>query len=642
MSAGTELCACGDAPKFCAASHAPLARLRPQTYNTRMNKYELLKKHFGYDSFREGQERLIDAILAGCDVLGVMPTGAGKSICYQIPALMLPGITLVVSPLISLMKDQVGALRQAGVAAAYLNSSLTPGQYRKALANAMAGMYRIIYVAPERLATPGFQAFARSARLSLVAVDEAHCVSQWGHDFRPGYLAIADFVESLPARPAVAAFTATATERVRRDITALLRLKNPETLVTGFNRPNLYFEVRRVTEGEKRGALLGILAERRQQAGIVYCATRKAVEAVCELLEAAGYAATRYHAGLSDEERRQNQEAFLFDEKPVMVATNAFGMGIDKSNVSYVIHYNMPKDPESYYQEAGRAGRDGEPAACILLYSGRDVKLNEFLIEKSLAENTELDDAQKQTVRQESLEWLKRMTFYCTGRGCLRAYLLRYFGEEAPARCNGCANCLSGVREEDVTDMAQEIVECVDETGGRYGAKRLIDILRGDDEDGAGLARFGCFGALSSTPRERIGACIDALLADGYLTVAPGQYRSVQAGQRADEVRRGLPCVLSMPVTIEKPRGRARARAAAAPDQPLYERLVELRRRLAFEKHIPPYLIFTNATLEDMSARRPLTRVELLAVSGVGERKAAMYGDAFLGVIRESEKGNGR
>ena len=258
-----------------------------------MNKYELLKKHFGYDSFREGQERLIDAILAGCDVLGVMPTGAGKSICYQIPALMLPGITLVVSPLISLMKDQVGALRQAGVAAAYLNSSLTPGQYRKALANAMAGMYRIIYVAPERLATPGFQAFARSARLSLVAVDEAHCVSQWGHDFRPGYLAIADFVESLPARPAVAAFTATATERVRRDITALLRLKNPETLVTGFNRPNLYFEVRRVTEGEKRGALLGILAERRQQAGIVYCATRKAVEAVCELLEAAGYAATR-------------------------------------------------------------------------------------------------------------------------------------------------------------------------------------------------------------------------------------------------------------------------------------------------------------------------------------------------------------
>lgn len=267
------------------------------------------------------------------------------------------------------------------------------------------------------------------------------------------------------------------------------------------------------------------------------------------------------------------------------------------------------------------------------------MKLNEFLIEKSLAENTELDDAQKQTVRQESLERLKRMTFYCTGRGCLRAYLLRYFGEEAPARCNGCANCLSGVREEDVTDMAQEIVECVDETGGRYGAKRLIDILRGDDEDGAGLARFGCFGALSSTPRERIGACIDALLADGYLTVAPGQYRSVQAGQRADEVRRGLPCVLSMPVTIEKPRGRARARAAAAPDQPLYERLVELRRRLAFEKHIPPYLIFTNATLEDMSARRPLTQVELLAVSGVGERKAAMYGEAFLSVIRESEKG---
>ena len=599
-----------------------------------MTKNEALKKYFGYDSFREGQEKLIDAILAGCDVLGVMPTGAGKSICYQIPALLLPGITLVVSPLISLMKDQVFALKQAGIAAAYLNSSLTLGQYCKALSNAMAGMYKIIYVAPERLETPGFTAFAQSARISLVAVDEAHCVSQWGHDFRPGYLNVARFVESLPVRPPVAAFTATATRRVREDISALLRLKNPETLVTGFNRPNLYFEVRRVTESEKRGQLLSIVQERRGQSGIVYCSTRKAVEEVCALLEAAGVPATRYHAGLSDEERHANQEAFLFDEKPVMAATNAFGMGIDKSNVAYVLHYNMPKDPESYYQEAGRAGRDGSPAACILLYSGRDVKLNEFLIEKSLSENEELSEKQKETVRRESLERLRQMTFYCTGRGCLRGYLLRYFGEDAPARCNGCSNCLSGVREEDVTELAQAIVSCIDETGGLYGAKRLTDILRGDDDpQGQSLARFESFGALSSTPRGRILACIDALLADEYLAVAPGQYRSLRPGPRADEIERGMSCVLAMPVAAEKT---ARAqRTAPAVDKPLYARLVDLREKIAFRKHVAPYLIFTNATLEEMSVKKPRTRAEMLAISGMGERKFALYGEAFLQICKE-------
>lgn len=597
-----------------------------------MTKQETLKKYFGYDAFRSGQEKLIDAILAGEDVLGVMPTGAGKSICYQIPALMLPGITIVVSPLISLMKDQVFSLRQAGVAAAYLNSSLTPGQYRKALANAAVGMYKIIYVAPERLETPGFAAFARSAEISLAAVDEAHCVSQWGHDFRPGYLGIAQFVESLPKRPPVAAFTATATQRVREDISALLRLKNPQTLVTGFNRPNLYFEVRCVTESEKRAALLSIVREKRGQSGIVYCATRRAVEEMCAALEAAGVAATRYHAGLSDEERRANQEAFVFDEKPVMVATNAFGMGIDKSNVSYVLHYNMPKDVESYYQEAGRAGRDGTPASCILLYSGRDVKLNEFLIEKSLAENEELSHAQKENVRAESMERLRRMTFYCTGRGCLRGYLLRYFGEDAPARCNGCSNCLADVREEDVTDMAQEIVACIGGTGEVFGAKRLTEILRGDDEDDA---RFAGFGALSGTPRERIAACIDALLADDYLRVAQGMYRSLQLGERAEEIERGLPCVLSMPVAAEKT-ARVR-RAAPEENKALYARLARTREQIAFRKHVPPYIIFSNATLEEMSRNKPTTREAMLAVSGVGEKKFALYGEAFLKTIRENE-----
>lgn len=608
-------------------------------------KYELLKKHFGYDSFREGQETLIDALVAGRDVLGVMPTGAGKSICYQLPALMLEGVALVVSPLISLMKDQVGALKQAGVAAAYLNSSLTPGQFRKALANAAAGMYKIIYVAPERLQTADFLAFAQSASISLLAVDEAHCVSQWGHDFRPSYLAIAGFAAALPKRPPVAAFTATATGRVRDDIAALLCLRDPVTLVTGFNRPNLYFEVRRVAEKEKRAQLLSVVAERSRQSGIVYCATRKAVEEVCDLLSAQGVPATRYHAGLSDEERRANQEAFLFDEKPVMVATNAFGMGIDKSNVSYVIHFNMPKDMESYYQEAGRAGRDGAPAACILLYSGRDVRLNDFLISHSLEASEEMDEKQKAVVLREARERLKQMTFYCTGSGCLRARILRYFGEDAPARCNGCANCLTGLREEDVTEMAQEIVACVRESGQRYGAKAVAAILLGTrDEDSLqrGFERFECFGALADEKPARVSACLDALLADGYLSVAEGRYRSLTLGERAEEIERGLFCVLAMPVLAEKKppvKSLRKGAAGAEPDAALYERLQVLRKKLAQRQGVPAYVIFSNATLLDMSAQKPVTREEMLAVSGVGEKKLAQYGDVFLRQIESYLQG---
>ncbi|MBR6568840.1 MAG: RecQ family ATP-dependent DNA helicase [Clostridia bacterium] len=404
-----------------------------------MDKYSVLKQVFGHDRFREGQEGLIDQLLAGYDVLGIMPTGAGKSVCYQIPALMMQGITLVVSPLISLMKDQVMALKAAGVAAAYINSSLTPGQQAEAIRRATNGAYKIIYVAPERLEMPAFIRFAQQSDIALFAVDEAHCVSQWGHDFRPSYLRIADFVKKLPKRPPIAAFTATATKQVRQDIIELLELQEPYCLSTGFNRPNLRFSSIKPTD--KFQMLLAFLRDYSDSCGIVYCNTRKTVEDVTIRLLDEGYRATRYHAGLSDTERRENQEAFQFDRVQIMVATNAFGMGIDKSNVRFVVHYNMPRNLESYYQEAGRAGRDGQPAECLLLYSGQDVITGKWMIEHS-EENAELTTQQREEVMKLELEKLKQMTYFATSSSCLRKNLLRYFGEqEIPDRCEYCSVC---------------------------------------------------------------------------------------------------------------------------------------------------------------------------------------------------------
>ena len=405
-----------------------------------LQKLALLKSVFGHDSFRDGQEKMIDELLGGYDVLGVMPTGAGKSICYQLPALMMSGITLVVSPLISLMKDQVMALKASGVAGAYINSSLTPGQQMEAIRRASNGAYKIIYVAPERLQTPAFISFAQKADISMIAVDEAHCVSQWGQDFRPSYLHIAEFIRKLPKRPPVAAFTATATAKVREDIIRLLELVEPYQLLTGFNRPNLRFSC--LKPRNKFDTLCSFLETTGNTCGIVYCSTRKNVEDVTRKLQELGYSATRYHAGLTDEERRENQDAFQYDRARIMVATNAFGMGIDKSNVRFVVHYNMPRNLESYYQEAGRAGRDGEPAECLLLYSGQDVITGKWMIEHS-EENTELDAAQHEAVMKLELERLKQMTFYATSKGCLRQFILRYFGEkDAPDHCGNCSVCL--------------------------------------------------------------------------------------------------------------------------------------------------------------------------------------------------------
>ena len=414
-----------------------------------MDKLEVLRHYFGHAGFRPGQETMVDALLAGRDAVGIMPTGAGKSLCYQIPALMRPGITLVISPLISLMKDQVAALKSAGVPAAYLNSSLTPRQIDLATERACQGAYRIIYVAPERLDTAVFRRFAQAAPISLIAVDEAHCVSQWGQDFRPNYLKIADFVDALPTRPPVGAFTATATARVRADIIRLLRLRDPVQAATGFNRPNLYFEV--LKPKSREAALLAILKERRDQSGIVYCATRKTVEEIGQKLRDAGFAAGCYHAGMADEARRESQEDFQYDRVQVMVATNAFGMGIDKSNVNFVIHYNMPKSMEAYYQEAGRAGRDGSDAACILLYSGSDIFTAKWMIEHG-EPNAELTAQEQAAVRRQDLNRLEAMIGYCNATGCLRQYILQYFGEDAPDRCDGCSACL-GARYADLAEL---------------------------------------------------------------------------------------------------------------------------------------------------------------------------------------------
>ena len=491
-----------------------------------MDKLAALRQYFGFSEFRAGQQTLIDAVLSGRDALGIMPTGGGKSLCYELPALLLPGITLVVSPLISLMKDQVMALRNAGIPAGCINSSMSLDELRETYRDAHYGAYKLLYVAPERLLTDGFCALAQELEIPLVAVDEAHCISQWGQDFRPSYLKIVEFLQRLPHRPAVAAFTATATAQVRADIIRILQLHEPETVVTGFDRPNLRFEVLRPKD--KRAVLLQLLAERRDKSGIVYCATRKTVEQVCGLLQEAGFAATRYHAGLDADERRENQEAFICDRSPIMAATNAFGMGIDKSNVSYVIHYNMPKSLEAYYQEAGRAGRDGSPADCILLYSPGDVTTAKFLIFNSSAENEELTEEARQAVQTQDLARLESMTGYCKTQDCLRGYLLDYFGQPHEKTCSNCGNCQADYETQDLTREAQMILSCVVRARNRLGycvgSTILSQTLHGGRAARVrelGLDTLPTYGLMSTLPSTQIREWIELLERAGYLEADP-------------------------------------------------------------------------------------------------------------------------
>lgn len=607
------------------------------------DKYDILKTYYGYDTFRDGQEELIDCLLNGQDVCGIMPTGAGKSVCYQVPALLLPHVTLVVSPLISLMKDQVRALNQMGVHAAYLNSSLSWNQYKKALAYAKEGRYKIIYVAPERLLTEDFLEFAASTPISLLAVDEAHCVSQWGQDFRPSYLKIPEFVRTLPIRPVIGAFTATATREVREDIIRMLELSDPHVAVTGFDRKNLYFEVRH--DKDKYRSIRDYLLAHPDSSGVIYCATRKNVEEVCDRLLADGFRATRYHAGLSDEERRANQEAFTYDDAPIMVATNAFGMGIDKSNVRFVLHYNMPKNMESYYQEAGRAGRDGLPSECVLFYSGQDVVTNQFFIDRMEAAEG-MDEETAALVQERERERLKKMTFYCFTNECLRAYILRYFGEYGDNYCGNCSNCLTQFEEKDVSETAKNLIGCVKTARRSYGMTLIVDTVHGSKNSRliqVGMDQNPYYGTCEEEPIYRLRQILNHLLVEGYLFLTDDKYPVLELTEKSEEILNGgtllMKTAKEQPKKIKekKPKKRLLAEEGEV-DYDLFEKLRGLRMELAKKDRVPPYLVFTDKTLTQMCQLHPKTKEEMLMVSGVGENKFRKYGEAFLALLNEERQ----
>ena len=619
-----------------------------------MTPEDVLRQTFGYESFRPHQREIIDAVLASRDVLAVMPTSAGKSICYQVPALMLEGVTVVISPLISLMADQVGALRQAGVDADYLNSSLDPAAQDAVLDNVRYGGCRLLYVAPERLGDDRLLAAVTARGISLLAVDEAHCISQWGNDFRPSYQQINGFLNELPVRPPVCALTATATETVRRDIATSLSLRDPLRVVASFDRPNLTFELSHPRDRrDRRRQLLQFVRDRPDASGIVYCLSRKTVEEVCALLQDHGITATRYHAGLSAAERDRNQDDFLYDRSRVMVATNAFGMGIDKSNVGFVVHYNLPLSMEAYYQEAGRAGRDGTQATCLLFYSPADLHTAEFLVSRTTRDDLTEQEARDLVAHDE--RHLRDMVRYATSTGCLRHQILAYFGEDSPATCGNCSNCRAEWEEADRTTDALKVVSCVarlDQRRLTLGAGMIAQILRGSRDQkvlARGLDTLSTYGIMADIPAASIHDLISELVARGILVRSDGSYpvialtdasmpflRAASQGNERFVVR----------VAHEAPRPTEGRRASSrkrlrptlqdeAVDDNLYERLRAVRTELAREQEVPPYIICSNATLEDMCRVHPRTHEELLGVSGIGEAKAQRYGERFLAVLRE-------
>lgn len=612
-----------------------------------MNANETLKIYFGYDTFRDGQEDIINAILSGRDVLAIMPTGAGKSICYQVPALMMSGITIVISPLISLMQDQVKALNEAGVHAAYINSSLTENQINKALSLAAQGRYKIIYVAPERLTSYTFLDFACHAEISMVTVDEAHCISQWGQDFRPSYLKIVEFVARLPRRPIVSAFTATATEDVKNDIIHILRLEQPKVVVTGFDRENLYYSVERIRR--KDDFVLDYIHNHPQESGIIYCATRKNVDKLFELLFKSGIAVTRYHAGLDNETRKKNQEDFIYDRAPIVVATNAFGMGIDKSNVRYVIHYNMPQSMENYYQEAGRAGRDGEAAQCILLFSEQDMVINRFLLEQKDFSEMDIEDAR--LVMERDVWRLQVMERYCKTSECLRNYILSYFGEQPKHPCGHCGNCQKDYQEIDMTGEATWVLRSVEEAQGRYGIAIIAGVLMGANRarlKELGMTEYASYGALKNLSEARIRELINLMITEGYLYQTKAQYSVLRIGDIGPLLNDDAQIILKVDRQETEPEKKSRSAKAmrkkvagelTSQGSELFELLRKLRTEIASEEGVPPYIIFSDKTLIDMCVKLPENEEQFLDVSGVGAHKLEKYGDRFLRVIREFKEG---
>lgn len=629
---------------------------------------EALNRYFGYDSFRPGQSGIVSAILTGRDVLGVMPTGAGKSICYQIPAAILPGVAIVISPLISLMRDQVDALNDVGLPAAFINTTQTPDEQDLVFAQALSGQIKLLYAAPERLETERFRNFAVRVPISLVAVDEAHCVSQWGQDFRSSYLGIGEFIAGLPTRPTVAAFTATATERVRRDIVSILGLHTPSITVTGFDRPNLYFDVISMPRKGKASWVASYIASHPDESGIVYCATRKETEALAESLNSAvaelraaggadvsdiGTIAVAYHGGMSADAREKAQRDFVTDRVPVVVATNAFGMGIDKSNVRFVIHHNMPESIEAYYQEAGRAGRDGEPSRCTLLWNESDIVTRRRLLDSDY-ENERLTPEEQEAVRASKRRLLDAMVGYCRTTDCLHAYMTRYFGETAGAaaktdgKCvGGCANCEHTFETIDVTDIARAISRCVHDVNQHVGSGKIVKVLRGSKAQDLSYLNpesLPSFGMLDEVPEARIRDVLSQMATDGFLTIAEGRLPIVGFGPRAAET-----VAPEFHYDIKKIK-RADARARRTPDvstpavgsyvpddgdEALFQKLRALRLDIARELGKPPYIVFSDKTLRDMVRVKPITDDQFLAVNGVGESKLKQYGERFMAAIRE-------
>ena len=608
----------------------------------KVNALETLKTYFGYDTFREGQEKIVEAILTNRDVLAIMPTGAGKSICYQIPALILPGITLVISPLISLMQDQVKALNDAGIHAAFINSSLTENQISKALYLAASGRYKIIYVAPERLENYEFLEFARNVEISMVTVDEAHCISQWGQDFRPSYLKIVEFIKNLPKRPIVSAFTATATEEVKNDILCTLSLADPEVVITGFDRKNLYYSVENIRRKDE--FIMEYIGKHPTESGIIYCATRKIVDNLFELLFKRGVPVTRYHAGLTNETRKKNQDDFIYDRTPVIIATNAFGMGIDKSNVRYVIHYNMPQSMENYYQEAGRAGRDGENSQCILLFSLQDVMIDRMLLDNK--DFSDVDEEDEYLIRQRDIRRLQTMEGYCKTTGCLRNYILEYFGEKTSGPCDNCGNCHREYHEVDMTAEAKWVVNCVAETRGRYGLTIVLGTLMGAKRARLRELRtdqYKSYGALSGHSEAELRTLISQMTEMGYLYQTQEKYSVLKLGDITplkDENTRVIMRTYEEKEPDKKKKIQKAVRkrstdALTSAGYDLFEVLRKLRLEIAKEESMPPYIIFSDKTLIDMCVKKPSDEEEMLNVSGVGANKLKKYGQRFLEEIQK-------
>lgn len=587
-----------------------------------MDKYNVLKEIFGYDSFRDGQEKVIDAVLSGRDALAIMPTGAGKSICFQVPALMLEGVTLVVSPLISLMKDQVNSLTQNGVKAAFINGSLTEKQIAKAMENARAGKYKIIYVAPERLNTYSFLSLSDYIDISLICVDEAHCVSQWGQDFRPSYLEIGEYIKSLPVRPVVCAVTATATPKVRRDIVDFIGLKNPDVTLLSFDRKNLHFAVLKPKSKPKE--LRRFLDLYKGRSGIVYCSSRKTADSLYEALKIEGYSVTKYHAGLEAEERKRNQELFINDKREVVIATNAFGMGIDKSNVSFVIHYNMPGDIESYYQEAGRAGRDGCNADCILFYNGRDIQTQRYFIDTA-EENPNMSRNERLKFRSIRLSRLQSMIKYTESESCLRQCMLSYFGEEAPDFCGNCLVCQSKQKDENITTAARKIFSCIVRLGQKEDKAVLCDVLLGNKTsyiEQNGYDKLSTF-AIMQTSLQKITEVTDFLIKLDFIGESDGKLY-------LKEKARGVLFDNKEVMSYDKDRKAPAVKSDIGTDEALFQRLRSLRKEIADSKKIPAFIVFTDATLKAMARIKPRNRDEFSFVSGVGQHKKELYADVFV------------